>query len=353
MAYTGRVPAGNGVDGVLCWRANRTDVTGLMRGLNVPVVGLDRSGDHAWPSVSCCDESIGRAAAEHLLTRGHRTLAFCGPTGAARLPGFKAEAEAAGARVVHLAPPEGASVLSSSETIRDWMAPMLSSLHMPLAVMVAEDLEAPPVIDALVGCGYSVPEQVAVVSAGNDPMLCDVAQVPVSSVDVCAYDVGYEAARFLAHMMEGAAPPSEPRRIAPGPVKVRASTDAMALSNLHAARALRFIWTHYRDPINVESVSGHVPVTRRRLQTLFQEQLGRTMQEEIARVRLAEACLMLKRSRMRIHEIATLTGFKSSLHLHRTAQSILGMGPKAFRETGTIPDFGVLPAQVGDQLPPE
>jgi AraC-like DNA-binding protein len=77
------------------------------------------------------------------------------------------------------------------------------------------------------------------------------------------------------------------------------------------------------------------------------------MQEEIARVRIADACLMLKRSRMRIHKIATLIGFKSSQHFHRTSQSILGMGPKAFRERGSIPDFGVLPARAGDQLRPE
>ncbi|MDP6809113.1 MAG: substrate-binding domain-containing protein [Kiritimatiellia bacterium] len=353
MSYTGQVPDGSDVDGMLCWRANRTDVTGFMRGLDVPVVGLDRSVDHTWPSVSCCDESIGRAAARHLLARGHKALAFCGPADAPRLVGFKAEAESAGARFVRLAPPEGASVLSSSEAIRDWMGPMLSSLRVPLAVMVAEDLEAAPVIDALVGLGYSVPEQVAVIGAGNDPMLCDVARVPVSSVDVRAHEVGYAAARLLDSLMAGSPPPSTPRRIEPGPVKVRASTDTVVLSNLHAARALRFIWTRYRDPINVDSVSEHVPVTRRRLQTLFHEQLGRTMQEEIARVRIADACLMLKRSRMRIHRIATLTGFKSSLHFHRTSQSVLGMGPKAFREAGTIPDFGVLPARVGDQLSPE
>jgi len=182
-------------------------------------------------------------------------------------------------------------------------------------------------------------------------MLCDAAPVPLSSVDVRPREVGCEAAQLLDRLMAGKAPPAAPLLVEPGPVRTRVSTDMTALPNLHAARALRFIWTHYRDPINVDSVSAHVPVTRRRLQTLFHDHMGRTMQEEIARVRIADACLMLKKSRMRINEIASLTGFKSSLHFHRTSQSLLNMGPRAFRETGRIPDLGVLPALVGDQLP--
>ncbi len=355
MLYTGQVPDGGPVDGVLCRHVPRVDVTSFVRGLDVPVVMLDRCGSDAWPCVTCSDESIGRSAARHLLERGYRTLAFCGPCDmprkTLRMDGFKAEVEAAGERFVRLAPPPGAPAFGSAASVREWLGPMLATLHVPFAVMVGDDLEAIPLVDALGACGYGVPEQVAVISAGNDPMLCDVAPVPVSSVDVRPREVGYEAARLLGQLMEGEARPTAPVLVEPGPVGARASTDMMALPNLHSARALRFIWTRYREQINVDNVSAHVPVTRRRLQTLFHDHMGRTMQEEIARVRIADACLMLKKSTMRINEIASLTGFKSSLHFHRTSQSLLEMGPRAFRETGSIPNSGILPAQVGDQLP--
>ncbi len=355
MSYTGQVPDGAPVDGVLCRGTARVDVMSFLRGVAVPVVMLDRCDGDAWPCVTCCDESIGRSAARHLLQRGYRTLAFCGRADtrqrALRMKAFKVEVEAAGHRFVGLEPPpQGSLRLESMPSIREWLAPMLSTLHVPFAIMVGDDLEAMPLVDVLLACGYAVPEQAAVISVGNDPLLCNAARVPVSSVDIRPRDVGYEAARLLGRLMAGKAPPTSPVVVDPGPVRTRASTDAMALPNLHTARALRFIWTRYRDPINVDSVSAHVPVTRRRLQTLFHEHMGRTMQEEIARVRMADACLMLRRSGMRINEIASLTGFKSSLHLHRTSQSILGMGPRAFRETGAMPDFGVLPAQVGDRL---
>ncbi|MBT7068982.1 MAG: helix-turn-helix domain-containing protein, partial [Verrucomicrobia bacterium] len=194
-----------------------------------------------------------------------------------------------------------------------------------------------------------VPEQIAVVGAENDPMLCNVASVPLSSVESCPRRVGYEAARLLDGLMAGEAPPAEPVLIEPGEVQTRVSSDTVAIRNLHAARALRFVWHHYREPITVDSVSAHVPVTRRRLQTLFHDHVGRTMQEEIARVRLADACRRLKQTSMKIQEIAAAVGFSSSLHLHRSFQSAFGMGPKLFRETGEVPDFGVLPAQVGGQ----
>ncbi len=354
MSYTGQIPDGIPADGVLCSDVSRTDITSFLRGLDVPAVILDRCPSGSRPCVTCCDESIGRAAAHHLLERKYRTLAFCGhgdtSQQALRMEGFKAAVEAAGHRFVCLAPPEGASALASAASVREWLAPMLSTLHVPFAIMVGADIGAIPLIDVLAACGYAVPEQVAVIGVGNDPMLCDVAPVPLSSVDVRPHAVGYKAARLLDDLMAGQAVPSSPVLVDPGPVTTRASTDMVALPNLHTARALRYIWTHYRDPINVDSVSAHVPVTRRRLQTLFHDHMGLTMQEEIARVRTADACLMLKQSRMRINEIASVAGFKSSLHLHRTSQSLLGMGPRAFRETGSIPDPGVLPAQVGNQL---
>jgi LacI family transcriptional regulator len=354
MSYTGQVPDGTPVDGVLCRHVARADVTSFLRGLDVPVVMLDRCDGDARPCVTCCDESIGRAAARHLLERRYRTLAFCGSCNTSqqmlRMEGFKGEVEVAGHRFIRLAPPEGSTAFGNTASIREWLAPMLSTLHVPFAVMVGDDLDAIPLIDVLTACGYAVPEQVAVISVGNDPLLCDVAPVRVSSVDVRSREVGYEAAHLLGQLMTGGSAPAAPILVEPGAVQTRASTDMVALPNLHAAHALRFIWTCYRDPINVDSVSAHVPVTRRRLQTLFHDHLGSTMQEEIARVRIADACLMLKRSRMRINEIASLAGFKSSLHLHRTSQSLLKMGPRAFRETGSIPDMGVLPAQVGDQL---
>jgi len=286
MAYSGVLPHGKRADGALCRHSFRQDIIDFTRALDVPTVGFEHVDVLPLPRVYYNEELIGRRAARHLLERGHRTLAFYHrgwtPFQLQRMEGFQAEAEAA--------------------------------------------------------------EEIAVVSAENDPMLCESGAIPVSSVETCTWKLGYESARLLDELMDGVPPPEMPRRIDPGEVETRASSDLVAVPNLHAARALRFIWSHYSEPINVERVSEHVSVTRRRLQTLFHDHVGRTMQDEIARIRTAKACSLLKHSQMKIHEVAVAVGFSSSLHLHRTFQSALHMGPKAFRDQGEIPDFGILPA---------
>jgi LacI family transcriptional regulator len=354
MCYSGELPSHAAkVDGVICRHAFRKDFIDFVRELGLPTVAFEQSEALPVPRVTYNEAEIGRCAARHLLARGYKSLAFYhrGWTSSQRprMEGFCAEAEAAGVEFVMLEPMEQPLYGKDDAFTWEWLDQQLGAIRNPVGVMAINDLVAGPLVDALLDFGYSVPEQIAVVSAENDPMLCDVASVPISSVESCTHRMGYEAARLLDRLMDGEAPPAEPILIDPGEVHTRASTDTVAIHNLHAARALRFAWTHYREPITVDSVSAHVSVTRRRLQTLFHDHVGRTMQEEIVRVRLADACRRLKETSMRIHEIASTVGFSSSLHLHRSFQSAFGMGPKAFRETGEVPDFGVLPAQAGGQ----
>jgi len=213
-------------------------------------------------------------------------------------------------------------------------------------MMVTNDQIARPSIDALVHMGFSIPTQIAVVSAENDAMICDTAAVPISSVEANVRQMGYEAARRLNRLMDGESVGGDTLRIRPSRVQVRASSDVRAIPNEQVAQALHYIWTHYAEPIRVQDVAGSVPVTRRHLQTLFQQQVGRTMREELARVRAARACFLLKFSTLRVSEIAERCGFSSALHLHRTLQSVVGMGPKDFRNEGSMPELGVAPASV-------
>jgi DNA-binding LacI/PurR family transcriptional regulator len=55
----------------------------------------------------------------------------------------------------------------------------------------------------------------------NDPVLCDCAEVPLSSVRHDLEGMAYEAAALLDRLMDGKAPPATPRRIVPKGVVIR------------------------------------------------------------------------------------------------------------------------------------
>ena len=187
-------------------------------------------------------------------------------------------------------------------------------------------------------------QKLGVIGAENDPLVCEIAAVPFSSVDTNTRLIGYEAARLLDDLMSGGTPTPKALHIAPRGVTTRASSDLPAIANRHAAEALHHIWQHYLEPLQVSDVAAATPVTRRRLQTLFQTHVGRSMQEEIARLRTGKACRLLLQTDLKINQVAAVSGFSSGLHLHRTFQSVLGVGPKVLRERGEAPDLGLLPA---------
>jgi LacI family transcriptional regulator len=354
MCYSSIIPSESKPDGVICRHAFQPDIIDFARELGVPTVAFEHAPNFPVPRVYYDDESIGAMAARHLLERGFRTLGFVHlrhtPQQQPRMTGFRREVEAAGATFVEMAPPMAPIRWNPGPGPSwDWLQDALAPFDAPVGLMGSNDQIARTLIDALVNFGYHVPAQIAVIGAENDPMICEIAAVPISSVDSGTRRLGYEAARLLDRMMDGEA--VEPvTRIAPGFVKTRASSDIQAISNHHVAEALHSIWRNFTKPIRIDDIAASVPITRRRLQTIFHEHVGRTLHQELARVRTARACHLLKETPLKICDIVGLCGFNSSLHLHRTFQSVLGMGPKEFKDSGNISDMGVLPSNAETPL---
>lgn len=352
MCYSGELPIGVRTDGVICRHAYRQDIIDFTRSLDVPTVAFEPSEKLVVPSAYYHEEAIGAMAARHLVDREFSTLCFLHlgftPYQMPRMTGFRREAKAAGCRFIELRPrtqPDSWHPPPGEDW--DWLREALAAEEGPVGIMATNDQIARPAIDAMVDMGYRIPTQVAVVSAENDAMICETAAAPISSVETNTRRLGYEAARMLDRMIDGKPPRRRVLRVEPAYVETRNSSDVRALGNEHAAEALQYIWAHYRERIRVDDVARNARVTRRRLQALFLEHAGWTMQEEISRVRTVRACHLLKTTQLKVNEIAAQCGFSSSLHLHRTLQSSVGMGPKAFRESGTIPDFGMAPASTG------
>jgi LacI family transcriptional regulator len=139
-------------DGVLC-RSTEPAMAALLRSVAAPVVDLndlhdDLGFDHVWSD----HRRIGRVAADHLIDRGFRRLAFCGFSdqrwSRLRLEGFAGRAREAGLDVaVHESDWFGQHAPEwevSQERLRTW----LEGFPPPVAVMACNDLRGQHVIDA-------------------------------------------------------------------------------------------------------------------------------------------------------------------------------------------------------------
>jgi transcriptional regulator GlxA family with amidase domain len=97
--------------------------------------------------------------------------------------------------------------------------------------------------------------------------------------------------------------------------------------------ALTFIREHASEPIGISDVLAAVPLSRRPLELRFKRDTGRTLQEEIWRVRLERAKEMLVETDLPVAEIATRCGFSEPQRMTEVFGRELGIAPGVFRQS--------------------
>jgi len=110
-------------------------------------------------------------------------------------------------------------------------------LPKPIGIWGVTDLNAFNVLEACRLAGVAVPGEVAVLGTDNDLLLCKALVPQLSSIDINAREIGYQAAMLLDKRMNGQDVPT-PIITEPSHVVVRQSTDIIAISDPHVARAL-------------------------------------------------------------------------------------------------------------------
>jgi len=199
-------------DGVIC-RPTTPALAEALRRRRLAVVDLnDRYGDLGLPHIGSDMAAIGRMAAEHLLERGFRHIAYAGFDEAwseERQAGAEAairDVRGATLTSIFTSPAQGLREYSWQEE-RDRIAAWIQSLPRPLGIVACNDVRGHHVLDACRMLDLAVPETVAVIGVDNAETFCELCDPPLSSVIPDAARIGYEAAALLDQLMAGAPPP--------------------------------------------------------------------------------------------------------------------------------------------------
>jgi LacI family transcriptional regulator len=122
-----------------------------------------------------------------------------------------------------------------------------------------------------------------------------------------------------------------PIAVTPLGIITRQSTDTFAIDNHDLLKALGFIRENATRAIRVEDVLEAVPMSRRTLERLFQEQLGRSPAEEIRRVRLDRAKHLLATTDLTVPKVAVASGFSTGHYLATVFRQEMGITPLKYR----------------------
>jgi LacI family transcriptional regulator len=315
-----------------------------LRELKIPLVNLsDHRPNAGLPLVRSDDHAIGRLAAEHLLERGFRRLAFCGYNDTAwsqrRREGFAAAVQQQGEWCgVYESPWDGFHSHHRGEQEYEAMGRWLTKLPRPLGVLACNDARGYQVVETCQRINAAVPDEIAVLGVDDDELCCSVCRPPLSSVTPNAELLGYEAAALLDRLMGrsggkgGNQDECRELLIEPLGVTTRGSTDVLALADPNLAAAVRCIREHACEGITVSEVLKRVPLRRIELERQFRQYLGHSPQAEIRAVQLKRVKELLSETDLSLEQVAKLAGYKHPEYMSVVFKRLTGQTPGHYRQ---------------------
>ena len=265
----------------------QTPLIQALRKLNVPVVNVCNALEATpFPRVGLDNAMVGKLAAEHFLQRGLSRFAFVGHLDYRYVRDRRDSFAASVAHPVELfdspSPTHwGENWALTEKRLHRWMM----ALPKPVGVFTANDQLGLQLAEVCRIVGLRVPDDVSIVGVDNDELICELATPPLSSISGGGEQTGYAASAMLDHCMRGEATPHEPVLLPPSALIARQSSDIFTVKDPDVQTVVRFIREHATQPLAVDDVLGELHISRRSIERKFRALLGRTLLEEIRRVR--------------------------------------------------------------------
>ena len=334
------IPWGWEGDGILTWLGAGDDLADFVVKTKKPTVDFSfRRPLLKFARVLEDTTETAQLVADHFLSRGFCRFLFYSDThnwvynerGAA----FVKFLESAGRNAKWLRWHESSAYRTDRKAWkrkREWLAGELKSATKPVGIFAASDGLALELLETCENTGIAVPEEVAIVGAGNSLLAVDAMHTPISSVDVNMEMVGYRGAQLLDELMRRNSTPQQTVRVHPFRLIVRKSSDLVAVNHPGVARSLRFMWEHCHEPIGVNDLAKAASMSVRNFHQAFVDNLGRSPGNELHRIRIERAKRFLSDSGEKMDVIAEMCGYESGNSFWLAFKRSTGMSPKEYQK---------------------
>ncbi len=313
------------------------DVTEELLELDIPTVIA--ATDDQYPGVTSIDVDdwqVGAEAARAFARAGYQSFACLGnatPYSDQRIEGFRNELGDSVKVSIHQEEAFNEARYSEDfalpcETLHTW----LESLPKPVGIFAVHD----PLGRFLCGVsremGLRIPEEVAVIGANNDDLVCGLSYPMLSSVSIPWDTIGEAVGEAVRSLIAGDAPPSEPILVPAGGVVLRHSANHLAVEDPTLRRAMTYFSEHIQEPITIEILCNDLRVARRGLEQKFREYFHCTPWEMLCKLRVTRAKQLLTETNHPISIISELSGFNDPERMAVVFKRVEGMPPSAFRK---------------------
>ena len=305
----------------------------------IPLVNVwQNSPANEVTSVFSDSKKAGVIAAEHLLGRGLRRFGFLGfnrdRADLQQLHGFTETLKNEGHQSTIFK--FNRSVIEGNAEgweqfifqLRKWV----EGLQTPVGIHATSDINCRYLIEICKSLKLKIPHDLAIVGSGNEPLICKSPYPSLTSIDKNFEEVGYQAAKLLDEMMKSGKSSKEAKYCQPQGIVPRQSTDSYASDHPKVALALRYIAESANRRIKVNDVVNAVATNRRTLERNFREFTGRTISQEISRMRIERAKRLMMESDLSLKELSAELGYRNSDHFYKSFLRTEGQKPSSFRK---------------------
>ncbi len=303
----------------------------------IPTVIVDT--DFQYPgvvSVDVDDEAVGREAARALQQSGLRHFACLGngqPYSDQRIKGFIAGVGREASVTVHTESGfedtrYSESFVQPGSELRKWLA----ELPRPIGIFAVHDPLGRYLCGACQQLGIKVPDEVAVIGANNDELVCGLTHPMLSSVSIPWNAIGEVVGESMQGLLSGEKRDlSAPRIVPPGGVILRHSANHFSVDDAMLRRAMSYLSDRLQDPINVATLCSDLRIARRTLERKFKEHYRCTPREMLCQLRVNHAKRLLSETNHPISLVAELCGFNEPEQMAVVFKRLTGIPPSKFR----------------------
>jgi LacI family transcriptional regulator len=307
--------------------------------LGYPTIIADT--DEVFPgtvSIDVDDRKVGEVAARFFLEAGYRHFGCVrGQTAYStqRFESFQETLAREGVKCQTFEYPE-------SETTRymeSWQEPnaamrkWLRTLPKPAGIFAIHDPLGRMVCEAAMEERLQLPDEIAVVGANNDELVCGLSYPPLSSITIPWHRIGALAGKWAQNLIEGKAAPKKALLVPPGPVVVRQSTTLTAVEDPELRRALQYLREHHREEITIQTTCDDLRISRRGIERKFATHLRSSPRETLSRMRTETARRLLMETDLPMGLIAERSGFGDPERFSVVFRKQCGMSPSSFRKS--------------------
>ncbi len=327
--------AGGEVSGVIAWPDVPEQIVSL-RASRRPVVWMGHVDADLKPAVRFDNAGVGRMVAAHFHERGLRSFAFYAERpdqeySRGRWSGYAAWlAEHGGGAPARLALRGGEMKYGVVDATLERVAAWLRSLPKPVGVMGDRDGAGMNLLLAARRAGLRVPDEVAVVGVGGDDVLCALTRPRLSAVRLPGMQAGREAVRLLEELLRKGR--AKDVRLDLFSFRQEASSEVFARHDEAVNAALGVIRDGACGELGTERVARAAGLSRRVLERRFRLATGRTVHDEITRVRIERACRYLVDTNLTLAEVAERCGYAEPQRLAEAFRRRMGCSPGAYRK---------------------